>query len=101
MYAGLSSSLESKRDLLVAGLRSAGLAVSVPQGTYFVIADAAPLGAVDALEFCRELPRRAGVAGVPVSVFHDDVDAARTLVRFAFCKRDDVLHEAVSRLRAL
>jgi N-succinyldiaminopimelate aminotransferase len=101
VYAGLSSSLESKRDLLVAGLRSAGLAVSVPQGTYFVIADAAPLGAVDALEFCRELPRRAGVAGVPVSVFHDDADAARTLVRFAFCKRDDVLHEAVSRLRAL
>jgi N-succinyldiaminopimelate aminotransferase len=101
VYAGLSSSLESKRDLLVAGLRSAGLAVSVPQGTYFVIADAAPLGAVDALEFCRELPRRAGVAGVPVSVFHDDADAARTLVRFAFCKRDEVLHSAVSRLHAL
>src|SRR6476620_4138185 len=80
VYAGLSRSLQAKRDLLVTGLRSAGLEVSVPQGTYFVIADAAPLGAVDALEFCRELPRRAGVAGVPVSVFHDDVDAARTLV---------------------
>jgi N-succinyldiaminopimelate aminotransferase len=101
VYAGLSSSLEGKRDLLVAGLREAGLEVSVPNGTYFVIADAAPLGAVDALEFCRELPLQAGVVGVPVSVFHDDVDAARTLVRFAFCKRDEVLHEAVSRLHAL
>jgi N-succinyldiaminopimelate aminotransferase len=101
VYAALSGSLQAKRDLLVAGLRSAGLEVSVPQGTYFVIADAAPLGAVDALQFCRELPLRAGVVGVPVSVFHDDVDAARTLVRFAFCKRDDVLHEAVERLHAL
>ena len=98
VYAGIASSLEGKRDLLVAGLREAGLEVSVPSGTYFVIADAAPLGARDALEFCRELPGRAGVVGVPVSVFHDDVDAARTLVRFAFCKQDDVLREAVRRL---
>jgi N-succinyldiaminopimelate aminotransferase len=98
VYAGFSSSLERKRDLLVAGLRSAGLEVAVPQGTYFVVADAGPLGAVDALEFCRELPGRMGVVGVPVSVFHDDVSAARTLVRFAFCKRDQVLREAVRRL---
>jgi N-succinyldiaminopimelate aminotransferase len=101
VYAGLSRSLETKRDLLVAGLQSAGLEVSVPGGTYFVVADAAPLGAVDALAFCRELPARAGVVGVPVSVFHDDVDAARTLVRFAFCKRDEVLREAVERLSRL
>ncbi|GAB3450059.1 pyridoxal phosphate-dependent aminotransferase [Phycicoccus ginsengisoli] len=101
VYAGLSSSLQAKRDLLVAGLRGAGLEVSVPAGTYFVVADAAPLGAVDALWFCRELPARAGVVGVPVSVFHDDVAAARTLVRFAFCKRDEVLRDAVARLGAL
>jgi N-succinyldiaminopimelate aminotransferase len=101
VYAGLSSSLQAKRDLLVSGLRGAGLEVSVPAGTYFVVADAAALGAVDALEFCRELPARAGVVGVPVSVFHDDVDAARTLVRFAFCKQDAVLHDAVARLGAL
>lgn len=98
LYAGLARTLEGKRDLLVSGLRSAGLEVSVPQGTYFVVADAAPLGAVDALQFCRDLPGRLGVVGVPVSVFHDDPDAARTLVRFAFCKRDEVLHEAVRRL---
>ncbi len=101
VYAALSTSLEAKRDLLVAGLRGAGLHVSVPDGTYFVVADAASLGASDALAFCRELPARAGVVGVPVSVFHDDVEAARTLVRFAFCKRDEVLHEAVRRLGAL
>ena len=101
MYAGLARSLAGKRDLLVDGLRGAGMEVSVPRGTYFVIADAAPLGATDALAFCHSLPARAGVVGVPVSVFHDDVDAARTLVRFAFCKRDDVLEEACRRLAAL
>lgn len=98
VYAGLARSLEDKRDLLVAALRDIGLSVAVPSGTYFVVADAAPLGATDALAFCRELPARAGVAAVPVSVFHDDVDAARTLVRFAFCKQDDVLREAAVRL---
>ena len=101
VYAGLSRSLQGKRDLLVTALRDIGLDVSVPGGTYFVIADAAPLGATDALEFCRALPARAGVAGVPVSVFHDDVEAARTLVRFAFCKQDEVLREAAVRLSAL
>ena len=101
VYAGLSRSLQGKRDLLVTALRDIGLSVAVPSGTYFVVADAAPLGATDALTFCRELPARAGVAAVPVSVFHDDVDAARTLVRFAFCKQDDVLREAAVRLSAL
>ncbi len=101
VYAALASSLQHKRDVLCAGLEAAGLTVSRPSGTYFVIADAAPLGARDALDFCRELPGRCGVVGVPVSVFHDDVDAARTLVRFAFCKRDEVLVEAAGRLATL
>ncbi|MDE9367906.1 pyridoxal phosphate-dependent aminotransferase [Luteipulveratus sp. YIM 133132] len=100
-FEGFAASLAAKRDLLVTGLERAGLRVSRPSGTYFVIADAAPLGASDAVDFCWELPERCGVVGVPVSVFHDDEDAARTLVRFAFCKQDDVLHEAVRRLGAL
>ena len=101
VYASLASSLQSKRDLLVSGLKDAGLEVAVPQGTYFVVADASPLGGEDGLAFARTLPERAGVACVPVSVFHDDAEAARSLVRFAFCKRDEVLVEAVDRLRRL
>ena len=101
MYAGLSRSMQDKRDVLVEALRGIGLDVAVPGGTYFVVADVAPLGASDALEFCRALPAQVGVAGVPVSVFHDDVDAARTLVRFAFCKQDDMLREAAARLSTL
>ncbi len=101
VYAGLARSLQAKRDRLVSGLQRAGMEVAVPRGTYFVVADAAPLGAADAVAFCHELPARVGVVGVPVSVFHDDVDAARTLVRFAFCKEDAVLDEACRRLAEL
>ncbi|MFV0461939.1 MAG: pyridoxal phosphate-dependent aminotransferase [Nostocoides sp.] len=100
-FTALAASLQAKRDLLVSGLRTAGFALSQPQGTYFVIADVAPLGVTDAVSFCDQLPASVGVAAVPVSVFHDDPDVAATLVRFAFCKRDEVLHEAVRRLRAL
>jgi N-succinyldiaminopimelate aminotransferase len=100
VYADLRGSLQAKRDLLCSALEASGLSVSRPAGTYFVIADAAPLGAVDGLEFARRLPEIAGVVGVPVSVFHDDIDAARTLVRFAFCKKDEVLVEASRRLAA-
>ncbi|HET7760999.1 MAG TPA: pyridoxal phosphate-dependent aminotransferase [Phycicoccus sp.] len=101
VFAGMAGTLRDRRDRLVEGLTRAGLSVSLPRGGYFVVADAAPLGAVDALAFCHELPVRAGVVGVPVSVFHDDPDAARTLVRFAFCKREEVLDEACRRLTAL
>ncbi len=101
VYHDVASSLQAKRDLLCNGLSAAGLEVTRPAGAYFVIADAAPLGVSDALDFCRQMPALCGVVGVPVSVFCDDVDEARTLVRFAFCKRDAVLHEAVSRLTAL
>ncbi|MDN5789260.1 MAG: pyridoxal phosphate-dependent aminotransferase [Micrococcales bacterium] len=101
VYAGLRDSLQHKRDLLCEALAASGLTVSRPQGTYFVIADAAPLGATDALDFARRLPELAGVVGVPVPVFCDDKDAARTLIRFAFCKRDEILVEAARRLTSL
>ena len=100
-YHDVASSLQAKRDLLCDGLTAAGLTVSRPAGTYFVIADAAPLGVSDALDFCRQMPALCGVVGVPVSAFCDDKAVTRTLVRFAFCKRDDVLKEAAGRLAAL
>ena len=68
------------------------------RGTYFVVTDVAPLGFDDGAAFCWRLPELIGVAAVPVSVFCADPDLGRTLVRFAFCKRDEVLAEAVSRL---
>lgn len=99
-YRGVAARLRDGRDLLAAGLTDAGFRVSLPQGTYFVIADAAPLGVGDAREFCTELPGQAGIVAIPVSVFCDDQASSASLVRFAFCKRREVLEAAVARLRA-
>jgi N-succinyldiaminopimelate aminotransferase len=93
----LRDDLRARRDQLCAGLRAAGLEPLVPAGTYFVNAD---VGA-DAVRFCAELPERAGVVGIPTSVFYDDKQAAATLVRFAFCKRREVIAEAAQRLAGL
>jgi N-succinyldiaminopimelate aminotransferase len=100
-YTGLGTDLQRKRDLLSEGLRQVGFDVFTPKGTYFVVTDAAPLGYPDGLELCMQLPTLIGVAAVPVRVFHDDPDAGRSLVRFAFCKQDDVLAEGVERLTKL
>jgi N-succinyldiaminopimelate aminotransferase len=100
-YRTLADDLARKRDLLVDGLRRAGFAVYPPRGTYFVVADVAPLGVDDGAAFCWRLPELIGVAAVPVSVFCVDPDLGRTLVRFAFCKRDEVLAAAVERLAGL
>ena len=100
-YDGLAGGLARKRDLLAAGLAPAGLEVYRPAGTYFITTDIAPLGERDGLEFCRALPQRCGVVAVPNSVFYDDQAAGRTQVRFAFCKKDEVLAEAATRLQAL
>ncbi len=74
---------------------------SGPQGTYFVTVDIRPLGETDGLAFCRALPERCGVVAVPNVVFYDDVDAGAPLVRFACCKRPEVLDEACTRLKTL
>jgi len=98
---GLRDSLQDKRDRLCAGLASAGFGVLKPQGTYFVMTDIRPLGESDGMRFCLDLPRRAGVVAVPDEVFHDDPHDGKPFVRFAFCKRDDVIDGAVERLAAL
>jgi N-succinyldiaminopimelate aminotransferase len=100
-YTDIAVNLARKRDLLSDGLRTAGFTVFPTAGTYFVVTDAAPLGVTDGAEFCWRLPELVGVAAVPVSVFCVNPDLGRTLVRFAFCKRDEVLTEAVSRLAGL
>lgn len=97
--------LQGKRDLLSLALAEAGLRVYASEATYFVCADAGPLGVTDAASLCRELPERIGVAAVPVSAFCDSPTAEqapwRALMRFAFCKRDDVLQDAARRLQGL
>jgi N-succinyldiaminopimelate aminotransferase len=100
-YRSLSDTLRAKRDLLCDGLRAAGFDVFVPEGTYFATVDIRPVGGTDGLEFCRTLPARCGVVAVPSSVFYADPATGAHLVRFAFCKREEVLAEAVERLASL
>ena len=90
-----------KRDRLCAGLAAAGFTVLPPAGTYFVTADIRSLGESDGVAFCRALPERCGVVAIPSGVFYDDKDAGEPAVRFAFCKRLDVLDEAAARLQEL
>jgi N-succinyldiaminopimelate aminotransferase len=93
--------LRAGRDQLADGLTAAGIPPFRCQGTYFLTADVAALGYVDGVDFCRELPKRVGVVAVPSRVFYLDPGPARSYVRFAFCKRPEILAEAAERLARL
>ncbi|MGH3503007.1 MAG: pyridoxal phosphate-dependent aminotransferase [Nocardioidaceae bacterium] len=97
-FAKFRSTLEAKRDRLTHGLGKAGFDVFAPQGTYFVTTDIRPLGYDDSVDFCLDLPQRCGVVAIPHRPFYDNVEAGRPLVRWAFCKDDAVLDEAIDRL---
>ncbi|MGZ0710500.1 aminotransferase class I/II-fold pyridoxal phosphate-dependent enzyme (plasmid) [Coraliomargarita sp. W4R53] len=101
-FEGIARELRVKRDVLGEGLRAAGFDVSVPAGSYFTVADASPLGVTDARELCRELPERAGVAAIALTAFSTETNRHEyaTLLRFAACKRSDVLRDAAQRLAA-
>ena len=103
--ATLRESFQAKRDRLASALTDIGFAVHDSFGTYFLCADPRPLGYLDSGAFCAELPERAGVAAIPMSAFCD-VQSAHIgdwnhLVRFAFCKRDETMEEAIRRLQVL
>lgn len=97
-WTSFRDGLEHQRDLLCDGLASLGFPTTVPEGTYFATTDVRPMGYADGWAFCRDLPRRAGVVAIPHEVFHDDPEAGKPFVRWAFCKRPDVLEEALTRL---
>ena len=101
-FTELADDLGTKRDKLFAGLTAAGFEPYLPSGTYFITADIRPVRPDgDGLAFCRSLPERCGVVAIPNVVFYEHKDEGRHLVRFAFCKRHEVIDEAVSRLKTL
>ncbi|MGW4665090.1 pyridoxal phosphate-dependent aminotransferase [Streptosporangium sandarakinum] len=99
--AALRDGLQAKRDRLGAGLAAAGFDVYRPAGTYFVQADIRPLGLADGLALTRDLPSLAGVVAIPTQVFYARPERGAHFVRFAFCKKDEVIDEAVHRLTRL
>ena len=100
-FEQFAAELQAKRDRLGAGLEAAGFTVFQPQGTYFTTVDIRPLGYDDGREFCLALPEKAGVVAIPSQVFYTNKHEGQHLVRFAFCKQDAVLDEAVTRLGRL
>lgn len=97
-----AAGMQAGRDRLSDGLAALGFGVTASEGTYYVTTDVRPLGYDDGLAFCRDLPQRAGVVAIPQQVFHDDETAGRPYVRWAFCKKPEVLDDALARLaRAL
>jgi N-succinyldiaminopimelate aminotransferase len=100
-FESFRDTLQGKRDRLCDGLERLGFGVHRPQGTYFVTTDVRPLGYEDGVEFCRMLPEKVGVVAIPHQVFYDNVDLGRPLVRWAFCKQDHILDEALARLTKL
>ncbi|MFF8427147.1 pyridoxal phosphate-dependent aminotransferase [Streptomyces sp. NPDC016566] len=100
-FEAFRAGMLARRDILAAGLTEAGFEVFKPAGTYFITTDIRPLGEKDGFAFCRALPERAGVVAIPNAVFYDDREAGAPFVRFAFCKREEVLREAAERLRRI
>jgi N-succinyldiaminopimelate aminotransferase len=97
----LAASLRERRDQLASGLAAAGFGVLPSAGTYFLCADTRPLGEPSAEEVAKRLPEEAGVVAIPLSAFcAAPSPETRALLRFAFCKRPDVLDEAAARLQA-
>lgn len=100
-YEDLCAGYRAKRDYLVAELARIGFAVRPPAGTYFVCAGIRPLGFDDDVAFCRRLVEEIGVAAIPPSSFYEHPDHGKSFVRFAFCKKEETLREAVRRLEKL
>ncbi len=96
-FMRLAAGMAERRDQLSAGLAALGFDVLPTSGGYFVVADVAGLSGEDDVEFCRWMVERAGVAAIPLSAFYDQAPP-RSLVRFAFCKREAVLDAALARL---
>ncbi len=97
----LVASYRSKRDLLAGGLQDLGFDVFTPAGAYYILADHRRFGFADDVSFVHHMVEQAGVAAIPPSAFYSDPADGKDLVRFAFCKTEPVLVEALSRMRAL
>jgi aminotransferase len=100
-YHKLAADYQARRDLLCSALLDIGFDLEPPNGAYYVMADFSAFGATDDVEFARYLVREIGVATVPGSSFFRDKERGRQFIRFCFCKKDETLQKAITRLRTL
>lgn len=99
-FADLKTSFINKRDLLANALQKSAFKPFQSEGTYFIMADSSELKYKDDIALCDDMPKLFGVAAIPPSAFYCDEHKylAKNLVRFAFCKTDEMLIEAGKRL---
>ena len=97
-YDRLGGEYRARRDILMLALESAGFSPRLPEGAYYILCDISPFGFDDDTEFARWLVSTVGVAGVPGSSFYSRPELGKHLIRFTFCKTDDVLKAAAERL---
>ncbi|MET0741722.1 MAG: pyridoxal phosphate-dependent aminotransferase [Candidatus Nanopelagicales bacterium] len=97
-FEGVRDELRARRDQLTDGLRRIGLDAHASRGTYFVTTDVRAVGYASGVDFCRDLPKRAGVVAIPHAPFWDHSEIGGPLVRWAFCKRAEVIDDALDRL---
>jgi len=101
-FSAFTKDYTERRDFLVETLRSIGLDVAVPRGTYFILADFRPIFDGDDRAFAIHLIEKCKVAAIPPSVFYKaHPEEGKKLVRFAFCKRMETLREAAGRLQRI
>jgi N-succinyldiaminopimelate aminotransferase len=99
-YDELRDDYQRRRDFLLDALRQTPLAVTAPEGSYFVLADIGSTARPDAATFARWMASDVGVAVIPCGSFYLNSDEGRRFVRFCFCKRWETLDDAARRLRA-
>jgi len=99
-WAEMRATMQAGRDRLTTGLHDLGFGITPAAGSYFAVTDVRPWGYRDGLEFCRDIPHRAGVVAIPVQVFAADPEPWKPFVRWTFCKSPEVLDEALRRLAA-
>ena len=100
-FAGIAEGYRRKRDLLVAGLREVGFAVTPPEGAYYLFADYRGVPALAALtptQAAMYLIEQVGVATVPGDNFYTTGNDGSRYLRFAFCRSLDTLQAAIDRL---
>lgn len=99
-FEGFTADMQAKRDFLMKGLKDVGFGVLDSQGTYFITCDFRPLGYdCDDVEFCQIMIKEAGVVAIPVSAFYQTEGAVNHFVRFCFCKREEMMTEAIERMK--
>jgi aminotransferase len=99
-YHELARDYQRKRDRFCQALANAGLPPSIPQGAYYVLADASRLPGVTGKERAMFLLETIGLAGVPGEAFFAGTDGSR-LIRFSYAKIDSDIDDACRRLARL